>query len=280
MLQQLQNLLKGEDSHQAEELQIILSELNWKEQFLRYHGSQRAVARIIGIDRQSLRRGLGMDPGRLHSDPKILKWLVSQGFSAGSIQRQWAAGEIHDTVIAKLIIYAATEREDRTAEGKRWLNLIAGVGFRGAIHQMKGRGELMERAAARGKNLPAQIKTCGRIQQQGQSFQRVRANMVKNVTGKVPAHLVNSARKQGVPIRVGDNWRSHADATTLNCMELTESIYGSKGVDLGKEMRQFYIDNGLWDGEVRWNDERMTVRDAESVGMVDRKKVNQLRAAS
>ena len=40
-------------------------------------------------------------------------------------------------------------------------------------------------------------------------------------------------------------------------------------------MRQFYIDNGLWDGEVRWQQEPMSIADAESVGMVNRKKVNQ-----
>ena len=81
MLQHIQNLLKGEDSHQAAELEIILSELNWDSEINRYIGSQRALARITGIDRMTLRRGLGMDPNRTVSDPKILKWLVAEGMS-------------------------------------------------------------------------------------------------------------------------------------------------------------------------------------------------------
>lgn len=277
MLQQIQQLLKGEDSHQAAELQVILGELTWDENNRRYVGSQRAVARITGIDRMTLRRGLAMDPNRSVSDPKILKWLAAEGMSGGSIQRQWAAGQIHDTAIAKLIVYAASEKEVRTPEAKRWLNLIAGVGFRGAIHQMKGRGELMERASVRGRNLTHQIKACGRIAQQGGSYQTVRANMVENVTGKVPRHLTNSAIKQGIVIKSSDNWRSHADSKTLSCLSTTEETYAMTGVDLGSDMRDLFMRRGLWDGEVHWQQEAMTVADAEMVGQVDRKKVNQLR---
>lgn len=278
MLQHIQNLLKGEDSHQAAELEIILSELNWDSEINRYIGSQRALARITGIDRMTLRRGLGMDPNRTVSDPKILKWLVAEGMSGGSIQRQWADGQIHDTVIAKLITYAATEKEVPTAEGKRWHTLIASAGFRAVIHEMKGRGDLMKRAAVRGRNLVAQVKTCDVIQQQGRSYQTVRSNIVKGVTGKAPRHLCNIAKQQGIDVK--NTWRDNACADSLGCVHVTEEIYGTKGVDLGQQMRQFYIDNGLWDGVVRFHDERMSVADAESLGKVDRKKVNQLRAAN
>ena len=278
MLQHIQQLLKGEESHQALELKVILSELNWDEKTRRYVGSQRAVSRITGMDRRGIKIGLGLDPSRGLKEPKLLKWLAAEGLSAGSVQRQWAVGAIHDTVIAKLIVYAASEKEVRTAEGKRWLNLIAGVGFRGAIHQMKGRGELMERAAVRGKNLPNQVIKNNRVAQQGQSYQTVTSNIVKGVTGKVPRHLCNSAKKQGIIIK--NTWRNNACAESLNCVNSAEMIYGTQGVDLGKEMRQFYIDNGLWDGEVRWQQEPMSIADAESVGMVNRKKVNQLRAAN
>ena len=232
------------------------------------------------MNRAGLREGLGLMPGRMVKEPKLLKWLAAEGISAVGVQRQWQLGQVHDTVIAKLIVYAASEKADRTVEGKRWLNLIAGVGFRGAIHQMKGRGELMERASIRGRNLTHQIKACGRIAQQGGSFQKVRANLVKNVTGKVPRHLTNSAIKQGIVIKSNDNWRSHADYDTLAVLSSAEEAYAMKGVDLGQDMRELYMKRGLWDGEVHWHQEAMTVADAEMVGQVDRKKVNELRSAA
>ena len=280
MLQHIQQLLKGEDSHQAAELQVILGELTWDEKNRRYVGSQSAVARITGMNRAGLREGLGLMPGRMVKEPKLLKWLAAEGISAVGVQRQWQLGQIHDTVIAKLFVYAASEKADRTVEGKRWLNLIAGVGFRGAIHQMKGRGELMQRASIRGRNLTHQIKACGRIAQQGGSFQKVRANMVKNVTGKVPRHLTNSAIKQGIVIKSSDNWRSHADYETLSVLSSTEEAYAMTGVDLGQDMRELFMKRGLWDGEVHWHQEAMTVADAEMVGQVNRQKVNQLRSAA
>ena len=280
MLQHIQSIINGGESRQQEELQGILSELTWDEKASRYVGSQRAVARITGIAVNTLRYGLGMDSRRAKNESKLLRWLAAEGIKVIEVQRQWADGQIHDTVIAALIRYAADVIDIPTPEGKRWNALISSAGFRAAIHQMKGRGELMERAVVRGKNLPSQIRTCGRIQQKGQSYQKVRANMVKNVTGKVPRHLTNTALKQGIEIRKGDNWRSHADAGTLNCIDATENIFGNTGVELGEDMRELFMKRGLWDGQVHWSQESMTVREAEDLGQVDRKKAAKLRAAS
>lgn len=279
MLQQIQSLLNGGESRQQEEIQSILSELTWDEKANRYVGSQRAVSRITGIVQSTLRRGLGMDPNCAILEPKLLRWLAAEGMSGASIQRQWAAGQIHDTVIATLIRYAADVKDVPTPEGKRWNALISSAGFRAAIHQMKGRGELMERLAVRGKNLTHQIKACGRIQQQGKSYQKVRADMVKHVTGKVPSHLTNSALKQGIQIKSSDNWRSHADSGTLSCVSTTEETYGLTGVDLGEDMRELFIRRGLWDGEVHWQQQSVSVADAESVGQIDRKKIEKLKAS-
>ena len=280
MLQHIQNIINGGDSRQQQELQGILSELTWDEKANRYVGSQRAVARITGIPVNTLRYGLGMDSRRAKNESKLLRWLAAEGIKVVEVQRQWAAGQIRDSVIAALIRYAADVQEVPTPEGKRWNALISSAGFRAAIHQMKGRGELMERASVRGRNLTQQIRACGRIQQQGKSYQRVRANMVKNVTGKVPQHLTNSALKQGIEIRKGDNWRSHADAGTLGCLSSTEETFATTGVDLGEDLRELFMKRGLWDGQVHWSQEPMSVRQAEDLGQVDRKKANRLRAAS
>ena len=279
MLQQIQSLLNGGESRQQEEIQAILDELSWDENANRYVGSQRAVARITGMARFGITKGLGLDASRTPYEPKLLRWLVAQGISADTVRRQWAASQIRDTVIAALIRYAADVKDVPTAEGKRWNALISSAGFRAAVHQMKGRGELMERLAVRGKNLTHQIKACGRIQQQGKSYQKVRADMVKHVTGKVPSHLTNSALKQGIQIKSSDNWRSHADSGTLSCVSTTEETYGLTGVDLGEDMRELFIRRGLWDGEVHWQQQSVSVADAESVGQIDRKKINKLKAS-
>ena len=103
--------------------------------------------------------------------------------------------------------------------------------------------------------------------------------MVKHVTGKVPSHLTNSALKQGIQIKSSDNWRSHADSGTLSCVSTTEETYGLTGVDLGEDMRELFIRRGLWDGEVHWQQQSVSVADAESVGQIDRKKINKLKAS-
>ena len=264
MLQQLQSVLKGGDDHQARELEVILSELTWSQEKQCYFGSQSAVARITGLAQNTIRQGLGCDPGRAAKRPKLLKWLAGEGVSAAGIQREWTAGQISDKYIAKLIIYAASEANSRTPEARRWLALITGVGFRGAVHQMKGREDLLDRATARAKNLVHQRRACYRIEQQGKSFQRTRARLVEGVTTKVPQHLTNSAKKQGINIK--GNWRSHADATTLTAVSMTEDGYSITGNEsIGVEIRELLMRNG-WSGEVEWSQERISCDDARGFG--------------
>ena len=95
---------------------------------------------------------------------------------------------------------------------------------------MKGRGELMERASC-----PGQEPDCNqviknnraRIQQKGQSYQTVTVQYrEERVTGKVPRHLCNSAKKQGIIIK--NTWRNNACAESLNCVQQSlKMIYGT-----------------------------------------------------
>ena len=263
MLQQLQGLLQQGDNRQAD-LEEILSELAWSQEKQCYLGSQSAVARITGLDRMTITRGLALDPNRRPERPKLLKWLAGEGVSAAAIQREWQAGAVSDKYIAKLIVYAASEANSRTPEARRWLNLITGMGFRGAIHKMKGREDLLDRATARGKNLPHQRRACSRIEQQGGSYQHVRSELVKGVTTMAPMHLTNVAKKQGITVK--SNWRSHADATTLTAVSMTEDGYSITGKqDIGVEIRALLMRNG-WSGEVEWSQERIDCDDARNLG--------------
>ncbi len=263
MLQQLKSLLELEDSRSATQLQEILEELTWDPEKNCYFGSQRAVSRITGMAQSTIGEGLGMSD-RSGKRPKLLKWLAGEGISVAGIQKEWAAGKVSDKYIAKLIVYAGSMADSRPEEGRKWLALIAGVGFRGAIHQMKGREDLLTRADARGQNLKYQRQTCSRIQQQGRSYQHVRSKIVKGVTTMVPRHLENRARQAGVSIR--GNWRSHADATTLGAVSMSEEGYAITGdATIGEDVRQMLMRRG-WDGSVVWSQERISCDDAREVG--------------
>ena len=264
MLQQLKSLLELEDSRQQQQLQEILDELTWDSEKNCYFGSQSAVARITGMTRMTIKEGLGLRDDRMAKRPKLLKWLAGEGVSVGGLQKEWQAGAVSDRYIAKLIVYAGSIADSRPEEGRKWLALIAGVGFRGAIHEMKGREDLLTRAGARGQNLKYQRQTCRKIEQTGGSYQHVRSQIVKGVTTMVPKHLENKARKQGIEVK--GNWRSHADATTLGAVSMTEEGYAITGnQNIGIEVREMLMRNG-WDGEVAWSHERINCDDAREVG--------------
>ena len=261
MLNQLKSLLELEESHSRDQLQVILDELHWNQQKHCYVATQRAVGRITGLDRSGITRQL---EERGENRSKLVKWLTGEGVSVATLQREWSAGQISDRFVAKLIVYAGSIADSRPAEGKRWLALIAGVGFRGAIHEMKGREDLLGRAGARGKNLKYQRQTCAKIQQQGKSYQHTRSQIVKGVTTMVPKHLENTARKQG--IQVQGNWRSHADATTLGAVSMSEEGYALTGDEnIGRDVREMLMRRG-WDGTVEWSQERISCEDARDLG--------------
>lgn len=265
MLQQIKALIEQGETRQAADLEAILSELTWSQEKQCYFGSQRAVARITGMAPFGIKKGLDLDDAsRSPNRPKLLKWLAAEGISVSTIQKEWAAGQISDKYIAKLIVYAASEANSRTPEARRWLNLITGVGFRGAIHQLMGREDLLDRATARAKNLNQQRRACNKIQQQGKSFQHTRSELVKGVTTMSPRHLTNVANKRGIEIK--GNWRSHADATTLGAVSMTEDGYAITGnQDIGKDIRNLLMANG-WSGEVEWSQERVSCDDARDMG--------------
>ena len=268
MLQQLKSLLELEDSRSAIQLQEILEELTWDSEKNCYFGSQRAVARITGMAAFGIKQGLGLDTSRAANRPKLLKWLAGEGISVTGIQKEWAAGKVSDKYIAKLIVYAGSMADSRPEEGRKWLALIAGVGFRGAIHQMKGREDLLTRAGARGVNYKYQRQACDKIQQTGGSYQHVRSELVKGVTTMVPKHLTNKAKKQGIKIK--DNWRSHADATTLGAVSMSEEGYALTGdATIGEDVRQMLMRRG-WTGQVEWSQERINCNDAVALGKLDK----------
>jgi len=263
MLQQLKSLLDTEENRQANELDEILNELRWDQHRNCYIGSQSAVSRITGMDRPGIRTGLGLNPDRRTENPKLLTWLSQQGISAVAIQKEWAAGQISDKYIPKLIQYAATQSRNPTVEANRWLDLIVKVGFRGTIHQLKGREDLLDRATARGKNLTPQRRVCDRIQQTSGSYQHVRSQIVKGIMTKTPQHLKNTAQKQG--IKVQGNWRSHADADSLVALSMTEDGYSVTGnQNIGMEIRDILMRNG-WSGEVEFSPERISCEDARDM---------------
>jgi len=269
MLQQLKSLLELEESHSRDQLQEILDELTWDPAKNCYFGSQRAVSRITGMAVSTIRKGLALDEDRLPrtpNRPKLLRWLAGEGISVSTLQKEWSAGQVSDRFIAKFIVYAGSIADSRPEEGQKWLALIAGVGFRGAIHEMKGREDLLTRAGARGKNLKYQRQTCSKIEQQGKSFQHTRSQIVKGVTTMVPKHLENKARKQG--IKVQGNWRSHADATTLGAVSMSEEGYALTGDEnIGRDVREMLMRRG-WDGSVEWSQDRISCEDAREMGQL------------
>jgi hypothetical protein len=234
----------------------LLAELTWTGNH--YVGTQRAIERITGLAKSTIRQGLGCDPGRAAEDPKMLKWLAAQRIKAGGIQREWQAGAIKDGNIALLIRYAANESQTKPAEAQRWQRLIESVGFRQVIHELSGRQDLLARVNARGKGLPAQRAFVDTLQQQGKNIGRYRADLAKFLTGGFqPKTLEKMLREVFPSIAESTCWRSHADARTLLLMQSAESLAAVTGDSgAGRLIRTAAVQGG-WSGEVEWQEEKV-----------------------
>jgi len=242
-------------SGDSNEFADLLAELTWTGK--QYVGTQRAVERITGLAKSTIRQGLGCDPGRAADDSKMLKWLAAQGIKPGGIQKEWRDGAIKDAHIALLIRYAADESQTRPVEAQRWQRLIESVGFRQVIHELNGREDILGRQEARAKGLPAQVTWVDRLLQKGDNIGKNRAMLIQYLLGRQPKWLEQNLRGElpGVPASV--NWRSHADKETLLLVQASESLAAVTGDPRDAALiRDAALRKG-WAGAVKWCEDRV-----------------------
>lgn len=231
-----------------------------------WYASQRAVARITGMARTSINRGLGLEGWHLQQ-PKMLRWLAAQGISPAPIQQEWAAGRLRDSHLAALIRYAATESLRPTPESQRWMRLIESVGMRTALNKLFGVSDLTERASARRDLRKTQKPLVEKIQQQGESIGKTRSELTKAALGERPCDLKLRMQNEFAETRKSDGWRDRADTESLLVMQAAEALASIPGISpqiAGAQTRQIGM-QGDWSGKVTFQDTRLNIKEAEKI---------------
>ena len=231
-----------------------------------WYASQRAVARITGLDRQTINRGIGLDGWRLNQ-PKLLRWLAAQGVRVAAIQEEWSAGRVRDSHLAALIRYAATESLRPTPESRRWMRLIESVGMRTALNKLFGVSDIAERAAARLDLRKTQKPLVEKFQQTGVSIANSRSELTKAALGERPCDLKMRMQNECEKTRKSDGWRDRADTESLLVMQAAEALASIPGVSptvAGQQTRQIGM-QGDWNGKVTFQDSRLNIKEAQKV---------------
>lgn len=231
-----------------------------------WYASQRAVARITGMARTSINRGLGLEGWHLQH-PKMLRWLTAQGIKAAPIQQEWAAGRVRDNHLAALIRYAATESLRPTPESQRWMRLIESVGMRTALNKLFGVSDIAERASARRDLRKTQKPLVEKIQQTGESIGNFRADLTKAALGERPSELKIRMKNEFAQTTKSDGWRDRADTESLLVMQAAEALAAIPGMNpktAGAQTRQIGM-QGDWSGKVTFQDTRLNIKEAEKL---------------
>ena len=231
-----------------------------------WYASQRAVARITGLDRQTINRGIGLDGWRLNQ-PKLLRWLAAQGIRAAAIQEEWSAGRVRDSHLAALIRYAATESLRPTPESRRWMRLIESVGMRTALNKLFGVSDISERAAARLDLRKTQKPLVEKFQQTGASIANARSELTKAALGERPCDLKVRMQSECSSARKSDGWRDRADTESLLVMQAAEALASIPGVSVesaGAKTREIGM-QGDWNGKVTFQQERLNLKEADKI---------------
>lgn len=190
--------------------------------------TQRAAARLAGMDRKTIRNGLQVDgPGWGGGlvGSKLLKSLTAQGISGGGLkefQEQWRQGRVSDLMVSCLITYGATQKDgDRSPEVIALHGALTASGLRGMLDKAFGIEDVNGRVMARLNGIGTRV-----------TYSTIQAYKKKNIgaftaaiTGAITGHTPKAWNNQILPSAFGEKAgriRDHADETTINLIEAAE----------------------------------------------------------
>ena len=193
-----------------------------------WYFTQRAAARLAGMDRKTIRKGLQLDGpawggGLLAS--KMLKSFAAQGISGGGIEEfksQWTDGRITDVMVNCLITYGATQKDGfRNPETVALHGALTTAGLRGLLDSAFGVEDVKGRVMARLNGIGTRVSYAKAQAERQKNIGAYTAAVTNAITGHTPKAWNNSI----LPGQFGDKAgriRDHADEQTIDLIEAAE----------------------------------------------------------
>ena len=193
-----------------------------------WYFTQRAAARICGMDRKTIRQGLQVDMpawGGGFVRSKMAKSLAAQGISVGGLdefKQQWVSGRVSDLLVSCLINYAATQRDgERDPDVVALHGLMAAAGLRSLLDAAFGVEDVKGRVFARLDGIDWRVQYTEKLAKDHRNIGAYTAAITAGITGHVP----KTWNKDLLPERFGDKagrLRDHADEATLGLIRNVE----------------------------------------------------------
>lgn len=193
-----------------------------------WYFTQRAAARISGLDRKTITEGLEQQlpvPGWRVMGSKMLKALAAQGISPAGLEQfqgQWKTGRITDVMVSCLITYHATQKKGlKDPEVVALHGVLTAGGLRGLLDNAFGIEDVKGRVMARLNGINTRV-----------SYAKAQADRQKNigaytaaVTNAITGHTPKAWNNTILPGQFGDKAgriRDHADEQTIDLIEAAE----------------------------------------------------------
>jgi len=204
-----------------------------------YWFTQRATARICGMDRgtinDGMRQPLPNDGGWRVLGSKLLRSIAAQGISPAGLvkfKHEWEKGQISDLLVSCLITYAATQKQgERDPAVVALSGALTAGGLRSLLDQAFRIENTLPRAQARDEGITTRVR-----------FARNHCENQKNVaaytaaiTGAITGHPPKTWNKQLLPGQFGDKAgriRDHADEVTVSLLDAAEHGLQFANVDV------------------------------------------------
>jgi hypothetical protein len=195
-----------------------------------WYFTQRAAARLSGMDWKTIREGLQIDRpdwlGAGLGGSKMLKSIAAQGISPAGLeqfQQQWRDGRISDVLVSCLITYHATQKKgDKDPDVVALHGVLVAGGLRGLLDSAFNIEDVGGRVIARLHGIDARVK-----------FTRAQAENHKNIgaytaaiTNAITGHTPKAWNTAILPGQFGDKAgriRDHVDEVTIDLMKAAEA---------------------------------------------------------
>lgn len=193
-----------------------------------WYFTQRAAARLCGMDWKTIRDGLQVDTpawgaGLIQS--KMLRSIAAQGISHAGLAEfrdQWSSGRITDLMVSCLITYAATQKKgDKDPEVVALHGLMTAAGLRKLLDASFGVEDVKGRVMARLDGIGMRVRYTSDLAERRKNIGAYTAA----VTGAVTGHVPKTWNDRLLPAQFGDKAgriRDHADPQTLNIIRACE----------------------------------------------------------
>lgn len=208
-----------------------------------WYFTQRAAARLCGMNRKTITEGLAQADGPLSAFTpagKLLKSIAAQGISPAGLddfKSQWSEGRITDVLVSCLITYAATQKKGaRDPEVVRLCGLMTSAGLRALLDSAFGVEDVNGRVMARLNGIDTRVSYAKAQADRKKNIGAYTAAVTNAITGHTPKAWNNSILPGQFGGKAG-RIRDHADERTIDLIEAAERGMRGSNVTVAQATR-------------------------------------------